>query len=179
MHSPRVTLGFTFNRRRPNLLIRNSTAKPCVHYKVAEVLARGIVEDVKRGDVHLVSPVPLPSGFGVTVSFQMQMACAQNPQCETTYAPSSRTFVCPLVALHLLEPFRPWRCVFKTRPRHSATPTNDFMSRNPQWNRFRLPPDSPTVALFLLMSRRVTASRCLVRRTGNSSLAFRAETFRT
>ena len=54
MHSPRVTLGFTFNRRRPNLLIRNSTAKPCVDYKVAEVLARGIVEDVKRGDVHLV-----------------------------------------------------------------------------------------------------------------------------
>ena len=52
-------MGSTCNRNL-NLLIRNLPARPCVDYKVAEVLARGIVEDVKRGDVHLVSPVPLP-----------------------------------------------------------------------------------------------------------------------
>ena len=69
-------MGSTFSRRNPNLIIRNSPARPCVDCKVAEVLARGIVEDVKRSDVDLISPVPFSdglSGLGDTVS--LQMAC--------------------------------------------------------------------------------------------------------
>ena len=59
--TPKDYVGFYLQPEEPEPL-NLQLDRPCVDYKVAEVLARGIVEDVKRGDVHLVRPVPWPLG---------------------------------------------------------------------------------------------------------------------